>query len=141
MRFWDSSALLPLLVEEGTSAQMEQLYRDDPAVVTWWSTPVECVSAIARLERDGDLSAKQVRHALARLDSARMMWTEVPAIDDVREQAVRLLRVHALRAADALQLAAALVACSFTPRGFGFVTLDVRQATAAEREGFAMADL
>ena len=138
MRFWDSSALLPLLVHEETSVRMTALYREDAAVVTWWGTPIECVSAIARLERDGALTASGVRNALERLEAARPSWAEVPAIDDVRDHAIRLLRVHALRAADSMQIAAALVACNVVPRGVAFVTLDSRQGVAAEREGFSV---
>ena len=136
MRFWDSSALLPLLIAETTSARMDGHYREDPVVVTWWGTRIECVSALARLERDGDMAADQVRSAFERLDAASATWIEVPAQDDVRDQSIRLLRMHRLCAADATQIAAALVASGFSPRSLAFVTLDVRQGDAAEREGF-----
>jgi predicted nucleic acid-binding protein len=115
---------------------MTRALEDDPAIVTWWGTPIECVSAITRLERDQHLDAAGVREALARLRAVAETWTEVPAVPLVREQATRLLRLHPLRAADAVQLAAALVASDFEPGSLEFVTLDQRQATAAEREGF-----
>ena len=136
MRYWDSSALIPLLVTDEASGAMEALLRDDPAIVTWWGSPVECVSALARLERDGALPADDVRSALERLRQASHGWVEVPATDDVREQAIRLLRGHRLRAADALQLAAAVVASDFQASTLEFVSLDARQREAAEREGF-----
>ena len=136
MRFWDSSALLPLLVHEKTSAQMALHYRDDTVVVTWWGTRIECASALARLEHDGVLSAENMRAAFQRLDAAAAMWVEVPAHDDVRAQAVRLLRIHRLRAANATQVAAAIVAAGNVPRSLTFVTLDAQQGLAAEREGF-----
>ena len=79
-----------------------------------------------------------LRRSLGRLNAAAAGWMEVPATAPVREQAMRLLRVHPLRAADALQLAAALVAAGFQPDGLPFVTLDSRQADAAEREGFTV---
>lgn len=63
-------------------------------------------------------------------------WTEVPPTDDVRRLARRLVRVHPLRAADALQLAAAITAADGRPERLPFVTLDVRLADAASREGF-----
>jgi predicted nucleic acid-binding protein len=138
MRYWDSSALMSLLVTEATSPRMEELLRDDPAMVTWWGTPVECVSALARLEREAALTPDDLRAALERLRQASLGWVEVPATADVRDQAIRLLRVHRLRAADALQLAAAVVASDFQASAFEFVTLDTRQADAAEREGFAV---
>ena len=115
---------------------MDVHYREDPVVVTWWGTRIECASALARLERDGDMAQDQVRVAFERLDAASATWIEVPAQDDVRDQSIRLLRMHPLRAAGATQVAAALVASAFTPRSLAFVTLDQRQGSAAEREGF-----
>jgi uncharacterized protein len=138
MRFWDTSALLPLLVQEPHTQAMIALLRDDPAAAVWWLTPVECWSALARLERDHRLTEEQVAQAAGLLDESTRRWTEVPAIERVRDQASRLLRVHPLRAADALQLAAALVLSDFDPRTLPLVTLDDRLATAARREGFTV---
>lgn len=136
MKYWDSSALVTLLIAEEQSARMEEIVRDDPAVATWWGTPIECTSALARLERDGALASDDVRNAVERLRQAVMGWVEVPASADVREQAIRLLRIHKLRAADATQLAAAIITSDFQAGSLDFVTLDARQAQAAEREGF-----
>jgi len=136
MRYWDSSAVLPLLVEESRTGALVRLMRDDPAAAVSWLTPVECWSALARLEREGRLAEVDVTTAGALLADAARDWTEVPPIDRVRDQAVRLVRVHPLRAADALQLAAALVLSDFEPRTLPFVTLDDRLAAAARREGF-----
>jgi predicted nucleic acid-binding protein len=65
-------------------------------------------------------------------------WSEVVALEPVRRQAERLVSVHPLRAADALQLGAALVATDLDPGGLEFVTLDERLATAALKEGFTV---
>jgi len=138
VRYWDSSAVLPLVVREKTTALLTDEIHVDPAIVTWWGTRVECVSAVSRLEREGVLSGAGTRAALARLDAMSQEWTEVPAITDVRTQATRLLRVHRLRAADALQLASAIVACDFAAASLPFLTLDVRLAEAADREGFPL---
>ncbi len=108
----------------------------DAAMVTWWGTRVECVSALARLEREQSIETSGMRAALARLDALSREWIEVPAIDDVRTQASRLLRTHALRAADAFQLAAAIIASDFEPSALAVVSLDARLSAAAEREGF-----
>jgi predicted nucleic acid-binding protein len=136
MRFWDSSAIVPLLVAEPRSDEMEASLRADPAVVVWWGTPVECMAALCRREREGRLSAEGHRAAMGRLRAGLTHWTRVPASDDVREQAMRLLRLHPLRSADALQLAAAIVAANFQPGSLDFICLDVRICEAAEREGF-----
>lgn len=138
MKFWDTSALLPLLVEEPRTEPMQALLREDPAAAVWWLTPVECWSALARLEREQRLTEQQVAQSARLLDEAARRWTEVPPIERVRDQGSRLLRVHPLRAADALQLAAALVLSDFEPRTLPLVTLDDRLATAARREGFAV---
>jgi len=114
---------------------MVEILADDPAIATWWGSSVECVSAIARLERESALDGADVRDAMERLKEAAQLWAEVPPNPPVRDQAIRLLRLHRLRAGDALQLAAAIVASDFEPGTLEFVTLDARQAAAAEREG------
>jgi len=136
MRFWDSSAVLPLLVDEPRTAAMVALQVEDPAAAVWWLTPVECWSALGRLERERRLTEDGVTAAARLLAEAARRWTEVPPIDRVRDQAARLVRLHPLRAADALQLAAALVLSDFDPGTLPFVTLDDRLASAARREGF-----
>ncbi|HEX9581181.1 MAG TPA: PIN domain-containing protein, partial [Gemmatimonadales bacterium] len=136
MRFWDTSAILPLLVEESHTKAMVELMRDDPAAAVWWLTPVECWSALARLEREGRLTEVGVAAAAALLREAARRWTEVPPLERIRDQASRLLRLHPLRAADALQLAAAVVLADFEPQALPVVTLDDRLAAAARREGF-----
>ncbi len=138
MRFWDASAIMPLLVEEAHTAAMVALQVDDPSAAVWWATSVECWSALARLERERRLSDDGLKAAEALLAEARERWSEVPPIDRVRDQAVRLVRLHPLRAPDALQLAAALVLSDFEPKTLPFVTLDDRLASAARREGFAV---
>lgn len=138
MKFWDSSAILPLLVGEAMTDAMSALAHEDPAMLVWWATEVECVSAIARLERKEDLSADATVVALERLDAFAEGWSEVQPVEAARRTARRLLRVHALRAADALQLAAAIVAAEGHPASLEIVTLDDRLTAAARREGFAV---
>ena len=136
MRFWDSSALVPLCVDEPSTDAMVELMVEDTAVAVWWATPVECASALARLERDGDLDAAGARRAFDRLDRLAAAWFHVEPTDEIREVARRLLRVHPLRAADALQLAAAFVAAERRPPTLTVVTLDERLASAGSKEGF-----
>jgi predicted nucleic acid-binding protein len=100
---------------------------------------VECVSALARLEREAALDAMQVRAAYERLDELARAWHEIGPGEIVRETAMRFLRVHPLRAADALQLAAAFVAAENRPSALEVVTLDDRLAEVADKEGFVLA--
>ena len=141
MRFWDASAIVPLLISEATTDALQTLAGADPAVLVWWATEVECASAITRLERAGALDAPAVEKAVGRLKWLAEGWHEVDPSDAVRETAVRFLRVHPLRAADALQLAAAFVAAERRPSSLELITLDDRLATAARKEGFVLIDI
>ena len=138
MRFWDSSAVIPLLVREPASPALLALAADPAPMLVWWGTEVECASALARLEREGALPAPAAVEAFDRLDRIKAGWYEVDPSDIVREAAVRFLRVHALRAADALQLAAAFAASERRPATLTVVTLDDRLMAAARREGFSV---
>jgi predicted nucleic acid-binding protein len=136
MNFWDSSALLPLLVEESTSKRILAFYRQQPEILAAWSTTVECVSALGRLEREGRLESRAVTQAIRQLRELQEAWHEVQPIEPVRQMACRLLRVHPLRAADSMQLASAMIAAGSNAKDWGFVCLDTRLSEAAEREGF-----
>lgn len=135
MRFWDSSALVPLLVYETVSDELLELYATGD-VITWWGSDIECVSAIARLERLDQLGAPETKEALERLRRLAESWHLIDATESVKELSKRLLRVHDLRAADSLQLAAAVTAAEQRPVSLEFVCRDQRLALAAEREGF-----
>jgi uncharacterized protein len=141
MRFWDASAIVPLLIMESTTNRLTALAAADPAMLVWWATEVECASAIARLEREGALEPSAVIDAFERLKRLAGGWHEVDASDGIREAAGRFLRVHPLRAADALQLAAAFVAAERRPSSLELITLDDRLSAAARKEGFAIVEV
>ena len=141
MRFWDASAIVPLLMTETTTRTVQALAAEDPAMLVWWASEVECASALARLEREGGLGEPAVRQAFERLRQLARGWHEVDPSDSIREAAVRFLRVHPLRAADALQLAAAFVAAERRPSSLEVVTLDDRLAAAARKEGFVVIEV
>lgn len=128
--------MVPLLVQEESTAAVKALLQAEQDMLSWWGTDVECASALARLEREGGMDPPDVGRALRRLSELRRAWHEIQPSDSLRETAIRLLRVHDLRAADALQLAAAVVASAGRPSALPFVCLDERLTQAAEREGF-----
>jgi hypothetical protein len=136
MRFWDTSALVPLIVEEPSTAGALKLLRHDPGVIAWMLTSVEMLSAFARLGRAAggldDLLPGIRQEATAQFAH----WTIVTDADAVRRRAERLVGIHPLAGADALQLGAALVASGDRPETLGFVTLDRVLARAADLEGF-----
>jgi uncharacterized protein len=138
MKFWDSSAVVPLVVDEHATGALQKLFATDPVLLVWWATKVECASALLRRERAGALSVAGSRQALARLESLAAAWQVVEPVADLRDAAIRMLRVHDLRASDALQLAAAYIASERRPANLEFVCRDDRLSRAAEREGFRL---
>lgn len=140
MRFWDSSALVPLLANEATSEKLATLFADAQSVAVWWSTEIECASAIARLERMSLLTPTDADAAYQQLQNLAKVWYLIDPGETIRISAKRFLRVHDLRAADALQLAAAFVVCEGRPASLEIVCLDERLGSAARREGFAIID-
>ena len=137
MRFWDTSGVVPLLLTQETTREVEALLDSDPTMVAWWGTPVECASAAARLRREGLLSVHDESVVLESIDRLQAGWLEILPSNEVRVEARRILRVHPLRAGDALQLAAALVWAG-SRRDGDIVTLDERFALAARLEGLGV---
>lgn len=138
MKFWDSSGLVPLLVAQAFTSRMQALVDQDPGMFVWWGTSIECVSALARVGRLEPHRQQAINLAHGRLKGLASAWQQVDPSELVRETAGRFLRVHPLRAADALQLAAAFVASDRRPASLELVTLDERLAAAARKEGFVV---
>jgi uncharacterized protein len=134
--FWDSSAVIPVLVAEDRSKEMVTLLGSDGAPALWWCGPVECQSALHRRRRADALSSAALAEALARLVRLMEDVDVVAPTRRLRERAARALAAHPLRAADSLQLAAALVWADDEPAGESFVCLDDRLRKAARSEGF-----
>ena len=140
MKFWDASAIIPLLAEEPAREAMLRVLEEDAEILAWWGTPGEIAAAIARRERENALTAKEVEATLAVARHLADSWHEIVPSTALRRTAERLLRVHPLRAADSLQLAAALVAADHDPPTLEIVCLDERLTAAARREGFTVVD-
>ncbi len=107
-------------------------------MVLWTLTPVEVVSALRRLVREEVLREEVARAAETRMEELVRVCHVIVDVDAVKSLATRLLRLHSLRAFDALQLGAALHWTEGHPQGRTFHTLDGRLAMAALREGFAV---
>lgn len=136
MKFWDTSAIVPLCVAEPSTAAVKSIHSKDSSIVVWWATRTECVSAFTRQRRESSLnmqSERQARHLLGLLAAT---WSGVQPSDMLRATAERLLAAHPPRAADALQLAAALFWCQRQTAHRELVTFDIRLREAGRREGF-----
>jgi uncharacterized protein len=136
VRFWDTSALVSVLIDESSTLTARQSLAEDRSVVVWWGTSVECMAAAARAAREGRLDPRGFAATLRDLDAWRAGWVEVDPSTPLRLVAERLVRTHPLRSADALQLAAAIAAAEGSPSTLPFVTRDGRLADAATLEGF-----
>ncbi|MEK7409512.1 MAG: type II toxin-antitoxin system VapC family toxin [Acidobacteriota bacterium] len=138
MSFWDPSSILPLILDEPASPVVREIMKSQEATTVWWGTLVECHSALERRSRTGLMSGDQKRQALQLLRQLARAWHETLPTTLLRERALRLLALHDLRAADSLQLAAALVWSGEQPHGRAFVCLDSRLRASAEHEGFTV---
>ena len=136
MRFWDSSALVHLLAEQEAEPRVWAWVKTDPAILVWWASKIECASVLEKLLRMGKLSHESRARAYSRLEKLSGDWEEIDPSPKVRENALRFLKVHPLKAADALQLAAAFVASEQSPPSLEFVSFDERLCEAAGKEGF-----
>jgi predicted nucleic acid-binding protein len=136
MRFWDSSALVPLIVAQAASPQADSWLSDDRELALWTLTGVELSSALRRLVREGRLAERDANTAEARVDELVETSHLVVNVETVKAQARRLLRPHSLGAANAMQLGAALEWAGGRPTGRFLVTLDAQLGRAAAREGF-----
>jgi predicted nucleic acid-binding protein len=134
MRFWDSSALVPLFIEESSSGAMARAYRDDRHIVVAWTTPIECLSACARKHRTKQLGETDFIAIVHRLRDLSGDWIVAEPTSELASEAERLVLRHGLTAADAVQLASAIATSS--PNGGELVSLDRRLAHAATSEGF-----
>lgn len=136
MRFWDSSAVVPLLVRQPATSRADEWFDTDQRCVLWTLTSVEITSALWRLVRDEELKIQEALAAEERLGEffdASYVVTDTEAVKPIAQ---RLLRVHSLRAADAMQLGAALLWAGGQPREHMLHTLDARLRDAALKEGF-----
>lgn len=136
MKFWDTSAIVPLCISEPATAQARRLADADSSLVVWWATRTECVSALARRRRDGHLTPAVEQRARGALSALAGSWSEVLPSETLRARGERLLAVHPLRAADAFQLAAALLWSRGRTGAHAFVSFDEQLREAAGREGF-----
>ena len=138
MRFWDTSAIVPLVLREESTPVVTELLSNDPGIIAWWGTYVEAVSALARLQREAHLTLDKLQEAIESLEGLLSGATIIHPDDQVRATAKRLLLAHPLRGPDALQLAAALIAVEGQSEDRGLVSLDHRLRAAAETEGFTV---
>jgi predicted nucleic acid-binding protein len=140
--YLDSSALLKLYVAEADSNVVHQWARSADILASCRIALVEAMSGLARRQRDGTLNAVEVEQVrLAFLAD----WDGYVALDMNEVAAAALVQRHALRALDAIHLAAALrlasapeLASTSADGTVRFASFDQRQRAAAAAEGLAV---
>ncbi len=138
MKFWDSSAIVPLVVNEEETDYCLKTLSHDQEMLIWCLSRLEVMSALCRQVRDGTLSDTEFQKTKKCLNDLIERAYEVKAIEKVKQRALRLLEVHPLRAADSCQLASALVATQEDPDRLSMVCFDQHLKNAAIKEGFAV---
>jgi predicted nucleic acid-binding protein len=135
--FWDASTLVPLCIRQPLSPRSFKLF-ETYQVTVWWATPVEMTSALARLLRRQEIAQPIYTQAMREMDGIANLWDVIAPLEKVARDARALLELYPLRAADALQLAAALTWCEGNPKGNVFLTFDHRLREAAQSAGFTL---
>lgn len=136
--FWDTSGIIPLCLFQPQTSKARQILRTYGAIVAWWGTQTEAASAFNRLLREGNLNRTGFDAAMARFEFLKSHWDEVDPSEAVRDVSLKVLARYPLRAADALQLSAAIVWAGLRPKGRVFVCGDGLLSKAAEGEGFTV---
>jgi predicted nucleic acid-binding protein len=135
LAFWDTSALVPLCAHQDLTPRVVALYRSYGLVV-WWATPVEIASALRRLVRMEQLPSDDWATSRRLARDLAESWRVVQPSNSLRNKATQLVDRYELKAADALQLAAALEWCEDMPQGRVFLAADQRLREAAVLSGF-----
>jgi uncharacterized protein len=133
VRFWDSSALVPLLSDEEKTDVVQALFREDRNIVTAFITPVELISAICR---KAGVNRDLRRLAMQRYSVVQANWTLIDDYEQLMASARAIAAQQCLRTGDAIQLACALRARP--DKSLPFVTLDGELIYAAREAGFTV---
>jgi predicted nucleic acid-binding protein len=135
--FWDTSVLVALCVDQ-TSTPRAIWFEGKYRIAVWWATHVEIVSALAQLLRQRKITAAEYAHGKHQAEGMANLWRVIAPSAKIALDARAALERYPLRAADAMQLAAAMEWCEGQPKGNVFLTLDQRLREAASLAGFTL---
>jgi predicted nucleic acid-binding protein len=139
--FADSSALVKLYADEPG----HEVVRALPVLIISQIARVEVPAAIWRKHRMGELDQSAAAVLTAEFEAdyhgtahepPRFIAVVTSAV--VYEAAVRVARLHGLRAYDSVQLASALLAAEADPECREFAAYDKQLRSSASAEGFAL---
>lgn len=133
--FWDSSALIPLCIDQPATPVAKKFSHEYEPVI-WWATPVEIRSSFARLWRMKEINESGLVTAHRCLVELESEWREIDPSPSLRDLAEEFPNRYGLRAADALQLAAASIWTMRRPANRPFLSGDHKLLEAARNMGF-----
>ncbi len=133
--FWDSSALAPLCIDLQANPHTDRLFQEYEIVV-WWTADIEVLSALARLQRMGQITPQDSMDGIVQLNDLKKRWKEIEPSSSLRDLAAEFPARFGLRAADSLQLAAASIWTMHRPANRPFLSGDQRLLHAAASLGF-----
>ena len=105
--YFDTSAFIPLIIEEPNSDSCERLWNEATRTVSVRLLYVEARAALARAQRLGRLTREGFASAVALLDDLRAQIDHVEVTDRLVRTAGMLAEEQDLRGYDAVHLAAA----------------------------------
>lgn len=134
--YFDTSALVPLFIDEPSTERCTQLWNESSRVVSVRLLYPEARSSLARAERMGRITSAQLTAAIVELDSIIIEVDHVEVTAELAYSAGELAQTHALRGYDAVHLAAA---SSVSDADVIVVTGDADLAAAATATGIPVA--
>jgi len=96
VRFWDSSAVVPLVVREENSDRVRTWVEDDEDMVVRTLTEVEVRSALSRMAREGRLGPDDLLQVTLDADDLLRQFHTVESLSAVKNRAKRPLMLHPL---------------------------------------------
>lgn len=134
--YFDTSAIVPLIVEESSSPICVRLWNDATRVLSVRLLYPEASAALARAERMGRLTPAQHRTAVNDLGELVTEIDYVEVTAQLAKNAGELAREHHLRGYDAVHLAASVSAAD---SNYFIATGDHALASAAYASGLSVA--
>lgn len=135
--YFDTSALIPLIVEEPTTHVCQRLWNEASRVGSVRLLYAEASAALARAHRMARLTATQLDEAMEALEDIVVELDHVEVTDQLVRAAGALARTHGLRGYDAVHLGAGL---NVADDDVVFVTGDTNLAAAARALGIAVSN-
>lgn len=129
--------MVPLCARQPHTPQ-SKLWLSRYEAVVWWATPIEIASALAHLLRVRQLDSQQWSLSVKLAGELAERWSVIEPSEQIRMEAIELVKRYDLHAADSLQMAAAMQWCEGSTQGRMFLTADLRLRDAARLVGFGV---